>query len=61
MVGSIGGAANTTRFTAEEVEKAREENARIEREMREAGTLGDGKEKVGVADKGKAMLFRKKD
>ena len=60
-MGELGGVANITRLTAEEVEKARAENARIERELRQAGTLGDGNEKVGMADKGKAMLLGKRE
>ncbi|KAL9117939.1 MAG: hypothetical protein Q9187_005520 [Circinaria calcarea] len=56
-----GGVANITRYTIEEVEKARAENARLEKEMREAGKLGDGNEKIGMADKGKAMLLGKRE
>lgn len=60
-----GGAANTIRPSAEEVARAREENARIEMAARERELEGKGKGRVGaggekeargLADVGKEFL-----
>lgn len=55
----IGGAANTTRPTPEELKRAREENARIEQAASEREGKKDVGDKVrGLADKGKEMVTK---
>jgi len=59
--GKTGGAANTVRLSAEEIARAKEENARIELAARERELKGKGKadgekEVRGLADKGKGLL-----
>ncbi|MCJ1366663.1 hypothetical protein MMC16_005793 [Acarospora aff. strigata] len=49
-----GGAANTIRPSAEEIARAREENARIEQALREKEAAGESHK--GLADKGKGLL-----
>lgn len=59
----IGGAANTIRPSAEEIARAKEENARIELAARERELKGKGKadgekEARGLADLGKGLLAK---
>ncbi len=60
MDGRAGGAANTVRLTQEEVAKAREENARVEKAAREKEMKKEAPmDKVqGLAEKGKGMLTK---
>ena len=61
---NVGGAANTTRPSPEEVAKAKEENRRIEQQARQRSKeRGQPRDRVqsrdrikGLADKGKDML-----
>ena len=51
-IGDVGGAANTTRPSQEDVVRAREENRRMEQQARQSS-----RDRVkGLADKGKDML-----
>lgn len=59
--GRTGGAANTVRLSAEEIARAKEENARVElaardRELKGKAKVDGGKEVRGLADKGKGLL-----